>query len=148
MSTVDDAATLRWVADRHAIQALVHAYAAAVDRKDWDRARACFTPDAACDYAWFRGDLDAVLGEIARGLAQFETTMHLIGTHLAELTGDAASAETYAVCHHRQRRDGALVDRIVGLRYLDALVRTAEGWRITRRDVVVDWQRLDPVPAP
>jgi hypothetical protein len=87
-----------------------------------------------------------VLGHIERGLAQFETTMHLLGTHLADVAGDTATAETYAVCHHRLRREGGLADRVVGMRYLDVLVRTPAGWRIRRRDVTVDWQRLDPVP--
>ncbi|HXJ36953.1 MAG TPA: nuclear transport factor 2 family protein [Candidatus Eisenbacteria bacterium] len=143
---MSDEEALRLVVDRQAIRDLVHAYATAVDRRDWPRVRACFTPDAACDFSWFRGDLDTVLGHVERGLAQFETTMHLLGTHLADVAGDTATAETYAVCHHRLRREGGLADRVVGMRYLDALVRTPAGWRIRRRDVAVDWQRLDPVP--
>ena len=144
---MDDRATLAWLADRQAIRDLVARYAVAVDRKDWPGVRACFTPDAACDYAWFRGDLETVLGHIVRGLAQFETTMHLVGNHLAEVSGDTATAETYAVCHHRLQRPDGLADRIVGMRYLDTLVRTPAGWRIRRRDVAVDWQRTDPVPV-
>jgi len=145
---VSDAALLAALGDREAIRTLVHAYAVAVDRKDWTRVRDCFTTDATCDYAWFRGDLASVLEGIAQGLAQFETTQHQLGTHLAEVSGDTARAETYAVCHHRLRRPDGLADRIVGMRYLDALVRTPAGWRIARRDVVVDWERLDPVVAP
>ncbi|MGH7894781.1 MAG: nuclear transport factor 2 family protein [Candidatus Binatia bacterium] len=146
---VTDAAVLAHLADREAIRDLVHAYALAVDHREWEKVRACFTPDAACDFSWFRGDLDTVLGHIERGLAQFETTMHLLGTHLATVTGDVATAETYAVCHHRLRPTaGGAADRIVGMRYLDSLVRTSDGWRIRRRDVTVDWQRLDPVVSP
>ena len=144
---MDDRATLAYLADREAIRDLVQGYAVAVDRKDWTRVRACFTPDAVCDYAWFKGDLDTVLGHIERGLAQFQTTMHLLGNHLAQVTGDTATAETYAVCHHRLQTPTGPADRIVGMRYLDGLVRTPEGWRIRRRDIVVDWQRLDPVLA-
>ena len=144
----DEAALARWVADRSAIRDLVTRYAVAVDRKDWAAVRACFTADAACDYAWFKGDLPTVLGLIERGLARFESTMHLVGNHLAEIAGDTATAETYALCHHRLRTPDGAVDRMVGLRYLDGLVRTADGWRIRRRDVTVDWERADPVAAP
>jgi 3-phenylpropionate/cinnamic acid dioxygenase small subunit len=144
---MDDGTTLAWLADREAVRDLVHRYAVAVDRKDWPAVRACFTAAATCDYAWFRGDLDTVMGHIERGLAQFQTTMHLVGTHVAEITGDTATAETYAVCHHRLARAEGTADRVVGMRYLDGLVRTPAGWRIRHRDVVVDWQRLDPVPA-
>ena len=141
----DDAALLRWVADRTAIRDLVTRYAVAVDRKDWTAVRTCFTEDATCDYAWFQGDLPTVLGLIERGLAQFESTTHLVGNHLADVAGDTASAETYALCHHRLRTPAGVADRVAGLRYLDGLVRTPEGWRIRRRDVVVDWERVDPV---
>lgn len=144
----DEAALVRRLADRAAIRDLVTEYAAAVDRKDWARVRSCFTDDATCDYAWFAGDLAAVLARIEEGLARFETTMHLVGNHLAEVGEDAASAETYAVCHHRLRTGTARVDRTVGLRYLDGLVRTTGGWRIRRRDVVVVWERTDPVATP
>lgn len=141
-------AVARLVTDRAAIRDLVARYAIAVDRKDWAAVRACFTADATCDYVWFRGDVATVVGHIERGLARFERTMHLVGTHLAEVSGDAAAAETYALCHHRLRTADGAVDRVVGLRYLDALVRTPDGWRIRRRDVAVDFERADPVAAP
>lgn len=144
----DDAALARWVADRSAIRDLVTRYAVAVDRKDWAAVRACFTADATCDYAWFQGDLPTVLGLIERGLARFESTTHLVGNHLAEVDGDTATAETYTLCHHRFRSPEGAIDRVAALRYLDGLVRTAEGWRIRRRDVVVDWERADPVAEP
>ena len=141
----DDAALARWVTDRYEIRDLVTRYAVAVDRKDWAAVRACFTDDATCDYAWFRGDLATVLDLIERGLSRFESTTHLVGNHLAEVTTDTATAETYALCHHRLRTPDGAVDRRAGLRYLDKLVRTPQGWRIVRRDVVVDWERTDPV---
>ena len=65
-------------------------YAVAVDAKDWPAVRGCFTPDAECDYAWFKGDLDTVLDAIERGLARFESTTHLVGNHLAEVDGDVS----------------------------------------------------------
>ncbi len=144
----DDATLLCRLADRSAIRDLVHAYAAAVDRKDWARVRECFTPDATCDYTWFAGDVETVVGHIERGLAPFVGTMHLVGNHLAEVTGDDATAETYTLCHHRHRTADGFADRVVGLRYVDTLVRTGDGWRIRRREVAVDWQRIDPVATP
>jgi hypothetical protein len=33
------------------------------------------------------------------------------------------------------------------MRYLDDLVRTADGWRIRRRRATVEWQQSDP-PRP
>ena len=139
----DDAALTRWVADRTAIRDLVTRYAVAVDAKDWPAVRACFTADAACDYFWFKGDLDTVLGAIERGLARFESTTHLVGNHLAEVDGDDATAETYTLCHHRFRTNETAIDRIAALRYLDALVRTPDGWRSRELVEELAWDRKD-----
>jgi 3-phenylpropionate/cinnamic acid dioxygenase small subunit len=125
--------------DREEIRALVVRYAHAVDQRAWDEVAGCFTPDATADYAWFSGSLADLLPKIRAGLEGFDMTMHFVGNHLAELRGNEASAETYALCVHCGTRNGALREVTVALRYLDRLVRTAAGWRIARRDVAVDF---------
>lgn len=125
--------------DREEIRALVVRYAHAVDHRAWEEVAACFTPDATADYAWFSGPLAELLPKIRAGLEGFDATMHFVGNHLAELRGDEASAETYALCVHRGVRSGTVREVTVALRYLDRLARTAAGWRIARRDVAVDF---------
>jgi len=88
-----------------------------------------------------------VLEKIRAGVGGFAMTMHVLGNHLAEVHGDAATSETYAVCYHRRPGvpDGAQF--VVAMRYLDDLVRTPEGWRIRRRRATVEWQRNEPPPV-
>jgi ketosteroid isomerase-like protein len=139
--TTDDTARLAMLLDRHAIRDLVTRYACAVDRRDFDAVAACFTPDAETDYTYFRGPIAVVLEKIRAGVNGFAMTMHVLGNHLAEVRGDEATSETYAVCYHRRPGvpDGAQL--VVAMRYLDELVRTTDGWRIRRRHATVEWQQ-------
>jgi ketosteroid isomerase-like protein len=139
--------TLAALADRQAIRDLVTRYACAVDRRDFETVGACFTPDAETDYTYFAGPIAEVLEKIRAGVGGFAMTMHVLGNHLAEVRGDTASSETYAVCYHRRPGvpDGAQL--VVAMRYLDELVRTSAGWRIRRRRATVEWQQHEPPRA-
>jgi ketosteroid isomerase-like protein len=142
-----DSSSLALLLDRQAIRDLVTRYACAVDRRDFDGVAACFTPDADTDYTYFKGPIAEVLEKIRAGVGGFAMTMHVLGNHLAEVHGDEASSETYAVCYHRRPgvADGAQL--VVAMRYLDHLVRTPGGWRIKRRHATVEWQQSGP-PLP
>jgi hypothetical protein len=70
--------------------------------------------------------------------------MHLMANQLIDLSGDQAHSETYAVAYHRGRT-GELV---VGVRYLDDLVRRGGRWFICRRVVALDWQREAAAATP
>jgi ketosteroid isomerase-like protein len=136
--------TLELLVDRQAIRDLVTRYACAVDRRDFDAVAACFTPDAEADYTYFKGPIGVVLEKIRAGVGGFAMTMHVVGNHLAEVHGDEAASETYAICHHRRPGASDGVDLVVAMRYLDELVRTTEGWRIRRRRATVEWQHREP----
>jgi hypothetical protein len=85
-----------------------------------------------------------VLEKIRAGVGGFAMTMHVLGNHLAEIHGDEATSETYAVCYHRRPGASDAVDLVVAMRYLDELVRTTKGWRIRRRRATVEWQHREP----
>lgn len=125
--------------DREEIRDLVVRYAHAVDRRAWADVAACFLPDATADYGWFAGGIADVLAKIRAGLDGFDAAVHFVGNHLAEVRGDDATAETYALCVHRGAAGGVVREVTVALRYLDRLVRTPDGWRIARRELAVDF---------
>ncbi len=65
---------------------------------------------------------------------------HHVHNHLAEIDGDTAVAETCGLAHMVGRGPGGNVFVYqLSLRYQDSMVRTPEGWRFTRRDLVYDW---------
>ena len=141
---MSDASALAALADREAIRALLARYAIGVDRKDLAMVAGCFTEDCAYEGALGRGTIADALRALAGAFGRYARTMHVMGTQLVELAGDVANAETYCVAHH-VLPDGAL--RTVGVRYLDALVRTEDGWRIRARAVRTEWTRDEPPPS-
>ena len=46
---------------------------------------------------------------------------------------------------HRGRGRGSDHDSVAGLRYVDRFERRDGEWRIAKRQIVIDWQRDDPV---
>ncbi len=133
------------LADRAAIHDVMMRYARGIDRRDYALVRSCFTPDAHTDYGWiYQGPLDGLIARIESGLRGFAMTMHFMGNELIEVEGDRASMETYCVAYHQPAAPDRGKDlMIMGLRYLDTLVRTPGGWRISHRELKQEWRRDD-----
>lgn len=125
------------------ITQVLYAYARAIDQKDWKSLERVFTRDARIHYALERG---AELGFrelgpwLARSMAIFKATQHVISNPLIEVNGDAATSTAYLVATHVQvRRDGTESLTTEGGRYSDTLVRTPQGWRIATRRLERIW---------
>ena len=136
-------AAVRDLLDRDAIREVVARYAHAVDRRDIDAVAACFLPGAAYKGSLGEGTIEVALEALRERLVQYSSTMHFLGNQLIELKGDQASAETYAIAYHQMQRNDGPASMAVGVRYLDELRRTPQGWRIWRREVKLEWQRVD-----
>jgi hypothetical protein len=81
-------------------------------------------------------------------LEGYASTMNFVGTQQVDLDADRATAETYVLSYHRRDATPAS-DDVAGTRYLDDVVRTADGWRIERRRAELLWFRPDdPVGLP
>jgi hypothetical protein len=137
------------LADRLAIADLVTDYARAVDRRRIDDVVAMFTENGRL--AIFDGSSgDApprqerlgreAIAKAMRVLGAFDTTTHFVGQHTATIDGDRAEGETYCLAHHLRGAPPERTVMIMSIRYLDRFVRTAGGWRIEDRVLVVDWE--------
>lgn len=135
------------IADRMAIQQLLVDYATAIDRRRFDDLDRIFTADAYIDYRAM-GGIDGSFPEVKAWLADvlpnFPAYYHLLGNFDITLAGDTAVGRT--MCFNpmqlgggpggQERSDsGDLGSRILfcALWYEDEFVRTADGWRMTRR---------------
>jgi 3-phenylpropionate/cinnamic acid dioxygenase small subunit len=121
-------------------------YATAIDQKDWTQFRTCFTDDCEADYGaigvWRSVD------EITEWMAQVHDacghTMHRISNvAVSPGDGDGVVARCYVDALVLGPDNGAGV-RAAGW-YDDELVRTDDGWRITRRRFTL--VRQEPAPA-
>jgi 3-phenylpropionate/cinnamic acid dioxygenase small subunit len=129
--------SLQQISDRIEIDDLLIRYTVAIDTKDWELLDMVFTPDAKVDYTTsggIKGDYPEVRAWLAKALALFDMTQHLISNSVVRIDGDTATARTM-VFNPMGRDDGkgGLSLFYVGAWYDDKLVRTPEGWRITER---------------
>jgi 3-phenylpropionate/cinnamic acid dioxygenase small subunit len=119
--------------DRQDISELLVRYATGIDRRDWPLFRTVFTDDCELDYGvigvW--NGVDAVAEFMEQTHAMAGHTMHRLSNQAITVDGDKAEARTYI--------DGLIMaaDNESGVNaigfYDDEIVRTPDGWRITRR---------------
>ena len=147
----DDRADVAGLADRAAVVDVCVRYARALDRRDWDLLATCFTPDAVVDFDGMdRIEGAAALVAVCRSVLEpLSVSQHLLGTHHVEVDGDRARSECYLHAQH-VRAELAPDDKyVIAGTYVDALVRTADGWRITHRRLAAAWAQGNPaVVAP
>ena len=119
-------------------------YQQTTDRGDMAGWAACFVEDAVVP----RSDSDIPLrgrAEIAaRGaefIAGFEARQHVIGNLSFDIDGDEATGASDLI--FTGRPVGASLEDYVqfGATYRWGFRRTAEGWKIVSRDMMVVWQR-------
>ena len=132
------------LADRLEISDLISTYCRAVDRADYPAVRAVYASDGVDHHTGFSGSADDYVAWLRERTAGFTGTMHVLGTHIAHVDGDEATAETYGTSHHwGEPADDPALNFTSGVRYLDRLRREPEGWRIVERFAVREWTRSD-----
>lgn len=119
--------------DRQDIAELLVRYATAIDRREWPLLGTVFADRCEVDYGEVGGWESAAevieFMELAHSMAGY--TLHRLSNIAVTVDGDQAEARTYI--------DGLIMSadnqggvNAVGF-YDDVLVRTAQGWRISRR---------------
>ncbi|HEY2163303.1 MAG TPA: nuclear transport factor 2 family protein [Gemmatimonadaceae bacterium] len=142
----ETALILRQLTDKHAIAAVLIRYATALDTRDWELFRTCFTADAVADYGALGGENEglAAIEAVVKSLEGFDATQHLIGNIAVEIAGDGARATCYLQAQHAARgAEGGECFTIAGT-YRDRIVRTESGWRISHRELEVAWTDGNP----
>src|ERR1700712_1193969 len=94
--------SLETLQDERAIQNVCVRYATALDNRDWNLLRSCFTTDAVTVYEGI-GDCtgyDAIEGLCRRVLGPLTRTQHLLGNFSIELDGDTATSHCYLQAQH------------------------------------------------
>jgi len=122
-------------------------YCRGIDRLDEELVRACYQPDAVDNHGLYSGSVDHFVANAFARQRKLVTACHYLQNVAIEIAGEAALAETYAIAVERgHTAEGALIDTIVGLRYVDRFERRDGGpWLIARRTVVIDWTKAEPV---
>jgi SnoaL-like protein len=141
---VDRSKRLEALCAKDDIRDCLSRHARGVDRVDRDLLRGAYWPDATESHAGrYDGPayefIDSLLPQLLEGQG---SAQKLLGQSYIELHDARAAVETYFASYNRMRnKASALIDVFVGGRYLDAMVRRGDEWRIARRVVVFDWFR-------
>ncbi|MEI7519082.1 MAG: nuclear transport factor 2 family protein [Mycobacteriaceae bacterium] len=126
--------SLAEISDRLEIQQLVVDYATAIDQRRFDDLDAIFTPDAYIDYR-VMGGIDGAFPQVKAWLAEvlpdFPAYYHLVGNFDIRVSGDSATGRT--MCFNPMKLDESGKILLCALWYDDEFIRTAAGWRMTRR---------------
>ena len=130
-------AALREIQDRIEIQELLHLYAEMVDRREWKKMDRIFALEATIDYTSTggqKGPFRETLAWLGRALESWPVNLHVVSNLIIEFDGDTA----YTRCYYhapmgRNTPDGNQFVITNGGRYIDKMVRTADGWRIVER---------------
>ena len=139
---MDLEAEVRRLIDEREVSKVILRYAQGLDSRRFEQVWECFAPDAVVQGSRNSGVLSEYLPPLLAGVESFGVTMHFMGNQLREVDGDTATTETYCIAHHFKDDAGREEAIIMGVRYYDDLVRTAEGrWVIQRRKAVADWIR-------
>jgi len=138
---------LRAIADTLEIQAVLARYVFAIDAKTLDALDEVFTPDAWVDYSnsgGAQGPYDKIKRWLAKSLAAFPQSQHLIGLPAIELHGDTAHSRVmlFNPMTHKGARGEHLF--LCGGTYQDEWRRTEAGLRITNRRELECWFKDPP----
>jgi hypothetical protein len=123
------------ISDRFEIQQLMIDYSSAIDQKRFDDLDRVFTEDAYIDYR-VTGGIDGRFGDVKAWLKEvlpnFPAYYHMLGNCDIRIDGDTASSRT--ICFNPMvfnAEDKQIL--FVGIWYVDEFVRTADGWRMSKR---------------
>lgn len=133
--------TLQQLSDRLEIQDLLVEYCHCIDSMNWDGLDDVFTADAVIDYSAMGGSSGGLAHTkefLATAMPNFAGFQHMISTSKIELAagGDPDRATGKTICHNpmiANGPDGQPQVMHCGFWYVDELVRTPRGWRISSR---------------
>lgn len=143
--------TTQTLFDRAAISDVFHNYASAIDLRDWNLLRTCFTDDVEADFASLTpGNIvrgaDKWTGQIRRSIEALDATQHIITNHVHMIDGDSSQSRSYLQAQHvlRGAAGGPDVHYLIGGYYMYDMLRAGGVWKIRRYSLTVTWTTGDP----
>lgn len=146
-------ADCRALQDKDEIQDVLIRYARAADLPDETLMKSVFHPGATDEHAgMFAGNMEDLIPKMMEMAKCFNILHHAISNIKIELDGDVADSACYVIGTMGYLINGEQYHWLSGGRYVDRLERRNGEWRIARRVVHSDWDRVvrvDPtLPKP
>lgn len=128
--------------EKDAIREVISRYFYCLDSRDFELLKTCFTSDSKCEYDEGRRIFigkEAII-EALRNITQFKYSHHIIGSMMIDIKDKYAKTDTYCIAF--LNRENSNNNRVIirGLRYMDELIKTGDGWKINHRIHIPLWQ--------
>lgn len=152
--------------DRQQIADVIYRYCRSADRLDVELFKTTFWEEGGFDGGPSDGPAMKIIPPLFEGLLRdmWAVSQHSVSNILIELDGDQAYVETYLTAFHMSHpthesraallgeqnalaagfKDDDVIEFIFGGRYIDIFHRRDGEWRIFRRKIVPDWNRVAP----
>ena len=132
---------LRELLDKQAIAEVIARYSRTLDWLDDDGQASCYWPDAAIDYAFFKGSAADFLPVVMKIERSSQRRWHMLSGLAIRLHSPThASTECYGMATGIRETDGVFSGRLIGGRYLDEFEQRGGEWRIVKRQYIMDWE--------
>jgi len=125
--------------DFREIEAVLLRYASALDKREYERLKAVFIPEATANYIGLAEceNLDSIIELVSGALDRCGPTQHFLGNIKIDIQGREATASCYLQAIHIGLGEYADQLYTVWGEYRDRLVKTEAGWRIGHRELAV-----------
>jgi hypothetical protein len=94
---------------------------------------------------WFDGSFEAFVESCRASWAKGSRSQHFLGGTVADIRGKRAIAQTRMSINMRSQLDGVEVDALCQGRFFDRVENRDGAWRIVKRSVIYEKDRIDPV---
>lgn len=131
--------------ERLKITELVQSWALYRDSGDWESLRAIAHPEALMTATWYHGSFDGFIDAIQASWRKGSRSQHFQGGTTVKLQGTRALAQTRMAILVRGSIEGILVDVNCTGRFIDRVEKRMDKWKILRRSVIYEKDRIDPV---
>ncbi len=130
---------LEAISDRMEITDILIRVGTALDTHDRALLLTCFTGDAVLEFDHSPASDPARFAERAQRLRELAAVQHIITNIAVRIDGDRAASGSYVLVMQAHGESAGRETLMTGGTYADDLIRTATGWRITRRQFTSLW---------
>jgi 3-phenylpropionate/cinnamic acid dioxygenase small subunit len=138
---------VQWLVDRAQISDLLHAFARALDTKDWQAYVETYAEDGVVELPWATVERAELAEFVSRDLGRFHATHHISSNHAIEIDGDTARSRSYLLSMHVLDPDDQASQWLAGGWYDNEYRRTPDGWKLTRVQITPVWQIGQRLPS-
>jgi hypothetical protein len=133
---------LAQVADRLAMHDVLIKHSRGVDRADEAILKSAYWPDATVEYGGFQGPAHEFCAILPGAIAHHARTQHRVTNIAIDQDGDDARVESYVTAYHYTANDDGPDTEMTYLgRYLDTMQKREDVWKISHRQIVMDWNQ-------